>query len=513
MNVLKRMSALLCALSVGMSGCAERPDTSPKSDAASQADVQVAAVQTNIEKAVPPERDKISKVTLLAVGDNLIHDVIYKQAQARTKDKSYDFKPVYERVKKQIAAADIAMINQETPIVKDRAPSSYPLFNTPPEMTENLRDIGFDVLSISNNHMIDQGVDGLAATAALIRATKGLTVTGVYETPEQRDETVVVEKNGIKFAFLGFTQYTNGLVFPKGREYMAVYTDDAAEMRRQIERARQKADVVVVSVHWGNEDTGVPTDNQRQVARNLADYGADMIIGTHPHVLQPVEIVENAQGKKVPVIYSLGNFVSTQSKSANMIGAMAEITVEKNQTSGKVTVGRPEITPTITHYGAGMWNVSIYPLSEYTEKLAESHGVRLSHGKTFSRAFIDATIAGVIAPEYIASNVRGAIAAAASSDAAKETTKPSAGSSSAPAPLGSPENPYAIEPVDPGNASSGAGDKTKSSETPREVKPDTPGQSASSKPASSKKSASSSKAPSASSEEGRLLPRRSDNAA
>ena len=346
------------------------------------------------EQSSEPEPRYVT-ATIAAVGDNLIHDTLYNQAGRRTGGSGYDFLPVYDNVAELIAQADIAVINQETPLSKSNPPSTYPMFNCPTEMAGQLAQLGFDVVNIANNHMLDKFAAGLAETLELLRSTDGLTVTGGYLDEGEWDDIPVLERGGITFAFLGYTQHTNGIQLPAGKEGMIIYTENEAAVQRQIEKARQLADVVVVSAHWGEEYTHTPTAYQKSFAKKLADWGADVVIGHHPHVIQPYERVGNTL-----VIYSLGNFVSAQARPATMIGAMARISVTKETVSGVIEISDPEITPIITQYDAGNYNVRLYRYDQYNDDLAAAHGVVLSHGKQFSMDYIRSVLTEVYGGEW-----------------------------------------------------------------------------------------------------------------
>lgn len=386
---------------LGCCGCNSQPSAPKEENLPSPESVSVTE-EAPAEEETP--EDIISEATLLAVGDNLIHDVIYYQAAKRTDDGSYDFLPVYEQVREQISAADLAYINQETQMAKSKEPSTYPMFNTPTEMAENLSELGFDVINLANNHMLDKGVSGLRETMELLHATDGISaVIGAYDAPEGYGEPVVIEKNGIKFGFVGFTQHTNGLPLPKDNSGMIVYTDNTDEMHRQIQELKAISDVVIVSVHWGDEGSNKPNDYQRELAKQFADWGVDIVIGTHPHVLQSVEYVANESGGKTLVFYSLGNFVSAQIDPANLIGGIAQITVTKNHTTGEVSVSAPELNFVITQYGSGFRDLHLVPLENYTEEQAAQHGIVLKYGKRFDldyiKIFIDQTVDSRFLPQ------------------------------------------------------------------------------------------------------------------
>lgn len=394
---MKKLLAVYLVCAIMLSGCAAQPKP-----AVSEQEPEEQSSTISSEAEVQPPEDVITEVKLFAVGDNLIHDVIYQQANARTGGEGYDFLPLYDGVKDRIAAADIAYINQETPLAKSFPPSTYPMFNTPVEMADNLKTLGFDVVNLANNHMLDRGTQGLEETMALLRETQGITMIGAYDAQPDYDQVQVVTKNDISFGFTGFTQHTNGLRTPEEKADMVLYTDEFDTIQRQVEAAKKAADVVVVSVHWGEEGTNKTTEYQRMLAQKLADWGVDIIIGTHPHVLQPVEYLTGADGNQTMVIYSLGNFASAQSSPVNMIGGMVDVTITKNQTTGEVAISEPKMSFAITQYGQGFQNLHLVPLEAYTAELAAAHGVAARSGKEFTLDFISGYIRETIDSRFLA---------------------------------------------------------------------------------------------------------------
>lgn len=344
---------------------------------------------------------RVSTVNMVAVGDNLIHTAIYQQAQARTSDGSYNFLPVYEDVEDLIAAADIAVINQETMMYSERAAASYPCFNTPVEMAQNLADVGFDVLTIANNHMLDVSSKGLISTLELINSTPGLLAAGAYHSSEEYTAIKTLTVNDITFAFLSFTEHTNGIPLPDDKDDYIVYLNELDDVKTQVEYADSVADCVVVSMHAGTEYADSYNSIQSDFAQNVADWGADLVIGTHPHTLQAVEYLTSADGRQVPVMYSLGNFVSTQNERKRLVGGIANISITKDFSTGEITVGKPQLDIAITHYRAGRSGVKIYRLANYTDALASAHGV-----SGFSLDFIYEHIRNILGDEYLIEEYR-----------------------------------------------------------------------------------------------------------
>lgn len=313
-------------------------------------------------------------VTLLAAGDNLIHDVIYNQA-ARRKPGGYDFAPAYSAVKPLIAAADIAVINQETVLASAVAPvASYPLFCTPVEMGEQLLELGFTVFTQANNHSYDQRAKGIRAAMDFWDKHPQALAVGLYRNAAERETIRYTTVNGIKIAFLAAAEQTNGITLPAtATEGVLLLSDDNA-LRRQLQEAQKNADFVVFSAHWGVEGTDRVGDEQRRMAKDLVGWGADLVLGTHPHVLQPCETITRGDGTEGLVIYSLGNFLSAQQGWANMAGGLLQVTIQKaGENHG--TVADYKLIPTITHYDQGYANLRVIPFADYTPQLAADHGV------------------------------------------------------------------------------------------------------------------------------------------
>lgn len=328
---------------------------------------------------------------LMCAGDNLIHRSIYKQANERADGNGYDFSYSYNEIRDIIALSDLAFINQETIIDPENEPSSYPLFNSPEQLLDEMINVGFDVFNQSTNHTMDKKVSGALNDIELFKSKENILLTGLYETREDMLKPQVREVNGIKLSFVGFTEFLNGLVVPKDSDLGIVYLTDTrysqeeiyATMKQMIDNAKAVSDVVCVSMHWQTEDITTPDKSQKEITAKLLEFGADVIIGTGPHVLQPIEFMPNGDGEDALVIWSLGNIISCQNKKNNMLAGIADITFEKDFATGKTAVSSVHLIPTITHYNSGFKNVRIIPLAEYNEELASQHGVE-STSFTFS---------------------------------------------------------------------------------------------------------------------------------
>jgi poly-gamma-glutamate capsule biosynthesis protein CapA/YwtB (metallophosphatase superfamily) len=374
------------------------PNLDPKESSSNvtQSSSQVSSSKVSSSK---PEQKPVS-ITILGAGDDLIHSTLYNRAKKLAGGDGYDFDPMYERVKSRIQSADIAVINQETVLASEVAPiSGYPLFNSPTEVGDELVNLGFDVINHANNHLLDMGEKGIKATLDYWD-TKPVTVVGAYRNKEDLQNIRIVESKGIKTAHIGITEMTNGLYLPKDSDYQIIYASDTDLIKSLIQKAKSMADVVVVSVHWGNEDTYTLTEKQKTLAQQMVDWGADIIFGNHPHVVQQLTLLtRESDGAKCPVIYALGNFISGQLYGRNMVSGLLTVTMTKDFETGKTTFSGMEFDPIVTHYEAGFNNLAIYPLSEYSEELASKHGVR-RRTPEFSMEYIQNIIDRNIPKEY-----------------------------------------------------------------------------------------------------------------
>ena len=352
----------------------------------------------------PQPQPQVTQLRVSATGDNLIHDGLYLQAQKRAGGSGYDFTALYEHVAPFYQGFDINWINQETLVTDEFPPSSYPMFCTPAALGQHMYDIGMRVVAMSNNHAYDKGAEGIAATRRFWASMPDdVVTTGLWEGEADYDRIPIQEQDGVKIAWLAYTESTNGLPPPQGAEANIIYTSQEDVIQHQIELARQQADVVAVGVHWGTENSHVVNDAQRALAQKMADWGADIIIGTHPHVVQAIETLASADGRQVPVAYSLGNFVSTQVQADNLIGIILTFDITKTtQPDGasQTVVDHVKAVPVVMHYDAGFANARVYLLQDYTDELAAAHGCHANNA-VFTRAYIEQVLQENISEEYL----------------------------------------------------------------------------------------------------------------
>jgi poly-gamma-glutamate synthesis protein (capsule biosynthesis protein) len=296
-----------------------------------------------------------AEAELLAVGDVMMHGM-----QIKSGDRgggTYHFDHFFAAVRDRLSAADWAVANLETVLGGGGAYTGYPMFNAPPALADALHNAGFDVITTANNHSLDRGAPGVKRTRQHLR-DRGLIPVGTATTPAEAEEVAIVERNGISMAFLAYTYGTNGIPLPQGEKHWVSLIDEA-RIARDIGHARQQgADCIAVALHFGDEYQRQPNANQKRLVKNLLAAGADIILGSHPHVVQPYQTPTVTDANGVPrrraVIYSLGNFVSNQNGVYRHLGVMFSVKVRKQYPSERVEITHVEAIPTWTHrYHAG----------------------------------------------------------------------------------------------------------------------------------------------------------------
>lgn len=340
-------------------------------------------------------------VSFMGVGDNLIHDTVYKDALQE--DGTYDFTDMYANFSEDLKNTDIKFINQETVLGGvDLGLSGYPTFNSPTEIAKNLESVGFNLVNLASNHCLDRMEQGIANELAAFDETN-IVHDGVYNTQEEFDTIPTFTKNGITFSFLAYTYGTNGI--QPTYTYNVSYFDDA-QIQSDVQRAKEISDVVIVSAHWGDENTFEPNDFQKHYAQLFADCGVDVVIGTLPHTIQPVEWIEGSKGNKMLCVYSLGNFIGGMLTTDNAIGG--EIKFDFVKEGEKISIENVEWIPTIIHFEGNQANImeersnyQAYKVSQYTDKLAKKHVLNNYEGNVVSLEYIDSKTREVISAEFL----------------------------------------------------------------------------------------------------------------
>ncbi|MBT2692421.1 CapA family protein [Bacillus sp. ISL-55] len=303
----------------------------------------------------------VEKVKLGAIGDILIHDTVYEDAFV---NPGYDFKPMLSNVKEYLIEPDLLLANQETLLGGvEIGLSSYPMFNSPVEVGEAFIDAGVDIVSNANNHSLDKSEKGVMASIKNMEAA-GLPYVGSYKDDADQQKLRIMNKNGIDVSYLSYTYGTNGIPVPIGKDHLVNLIDREA-MKAEIHRAKAESDVVVMSIHWGNEYQRFPTTEQKDLAQFIVDEGVDIIFGHHPHVLQPMEWLTATDGRKALVVFSLGNFLSGQMWDYKDIGGLATVEITKTITpeGNKIVLEKPEFLPTFVS-SSRQRNYQVVPLQE-----------------------------------------------------------------------------------------------------------------------------------------------------
>lgn len=328
------------------------------------------------EKNAGSEQETSARI--MANGDLLYHDIVY--ISAKKADGTYDFHENFEYVKPWLKQADLVLGDFEGTVNKDHYLAGYPLFNAPGEVMDAIKDAGYQVLDLAHNHILDSQIEGVVSTADAIEKA-GMTPVGVY-THEPRDKAPIVikEVNGIKVAILAYSYGFNGIEQNISKEDYNRYLSDLDEdkMKAEIERAEKEADITVIMPQMGVEYQIEPTEEQKKLYHKMIDWGADIIFGGHPHVVEPAETVEKDGDKKL-IIYSMGNFISNQRietmqdvETAKWTerGVLMDVTIKKK--SGKTTIETAKAHPTwVSRTPKGGYSPEGYPLYLYQTYILE----------------------------------------------------------------------------------------------------------------------------------------------
>lgn len=336
---------------------------------------QAKGPSSNEETTVRTVRENdVNRVSFVGVGDNLIHDSIYKAADRRKGvygDDQYDFDKLYENIKPILMKSDLRYINQESIVAGDQyGRSNYPLFNTPEAIIPAVKRAGFNIINMANNHSLDRGSQGIINSIKLWDDA-GLLHVGLYNSEVDRKKPNIIEKNGIKIGIISYTYGTNGMQ-PDQKFRIGYLNED--EIKKDVKILRDsKVDFILASAHWGEEGQLPINFDQVRYSKLFNELGVDVVLGTHAHRIQKVEWLENNRGEKTLVYYGTGNFV------ANMIGAntylegMAKFDFVKK--GKKKYIDNPKFVPLVFHLEANQYGYdgSVYKLDEYPVELANRH--------------------------------------------------------------------------------------------------------------------------------------------
>lgn len=322
---------------------------------------------------------------IIMVGDVLLHTPV--EESCRQADDSYDYDSLFAQTKDEIQEADLALVNQEVIIGgADLGISGYPCFNADFSLCDSLAETGFDVICHATNHAMDKGRAGLVNCAEYWKEWyPQITVLGIHDTADTSTscgaDPTIIELQDMRIAILNYTYGTNGISLPEDMPY-AVDLLDEEQVAADIQRAEELADFTIVCPHWGTEYRLTPDASQEKWTKIFAENGADLVLGTHPHVIEPIEwVTDEESGHEMLVYYSLGNFVNWTSGTGEgvanrMVGGMAEVTLAKNG-DGEVEIEDYGVRPLVSHVTSGSGGVTTYFLEDYSEELAEENEITL----------------------------------------------------------------------------------------------------------------------------------------
>ncbi|MCR5099831.1 MAG: CapA family protein [Butyrivibrio sp.] len=341
------------------------------------------------KESIDESKKENDSAEIIMVGDILLHTPV--EEAAVQEDGSINFDVIFSKTKDYISEADVAIVNQEVMIGgEELGVSGYPAFNAPYEIADALADAGFDIVCHATNHAIDKGLKGILNCIDNWEAKyPEIMVAGIYNNETESEKIKVKEVNGIKIAILNYTYGTNGIQIPSDMPYCLDMLDEDAVIK-DLDKAEEEADFTIVCPHWGIEYNLTPSDEQRKWCEIFMEHGADLVLGTHPHVIQPIEMHENEDDEML-VYYSLGNFVNWTSDSGEgianrMIGGMADVWIERDE-NGEVHISDYGIRPVISHVTSGINGVTVYALDDYSEQLAGQNEI-VKQDTTFSYEYI-----------------------------------------------------------------------------------------------------------------------------
>ena len=352
---------------------------------------------TNTETKPPikeESKEKVYELSLVMVGDALIHDKIYLEAK---NNNNYDFKPMLSLIKDEVSNYDLAYYNQETILGgTEIGLSSYPAFNSPKEVGDAFIDAGFNLVSLATNHTLDRGEPAIINSRNYWNNQENVLAVGSYTSNDEKNKMNIKTKNNISYTMLNYTYGTNGIKVPQGKEYLVniwpvtgtnptidiSYQNYKETVKQDILELEDKVDILIVAMHWGVEYQLTPNDYQKDMAKYLESLGVDIIIGTHPHVIQPIEWINDTL-----VIYSLGNFISAHEviNMDNRVGLMSSINITKTVLpNNDITIKLNNLNNELlyTYYTKDYKDIKVIPFSKLTENYLKDY-------KTIGNKYVD----------------------------------------------------------------------------------------------------------------------------
>ena len=328
------------------------------------------------------EEPKTAQFSFVGVGDNLIHETVYYY-----RDKPYNFDGIYENTKKYTEPADFAYINAETLMIgEEYGLGGYPMFNGPTELLDSISKAGFDWISMGSNHTMDRGIEGLEAQLDLLaNEYPSLTVTGSHREPNE--EPVVRNIKGINVGMVGYTYGLNGNYVPEDKAWM-IDMIDPDKIRADLEELNKVSDVQIVTMHWGTEYHTEIEEEQKELMKLLNEMGVEVVIGSHPHVIKPVELY-HGEKQDTLVYYSLGNFISAQNMPECLIGGMASFDLKYDFESAETTFENIKFIPTVSYVSKDLRTYKTNTILEYTDEMANDQWQQTQSGIPCTKEFVN----------------------------------------------------------------------------------------------------------------------------
>lgn len=360
-----------------------------------QSESQLGGSKVTSEDSQEPEPETMQ---IVMVGDMLMHERIIESG--KKEDGTYNFDHLFVNVKDFISAADLAIVNQETIMGEPRyGYTGYPSFNTPTAIADAEVKAGFDVLLLATNHTLDKTKKGVIHTMDYLDSTHPtIGYVGVNRSQEAQDNNIYTyEANGITVAILNYTYGTNGIPLPSDMPYIVNMLDED-KVRADIRKAEEIADFTIVCPHWGTEYKLEADSSQKKWANIFLEEGVDLVLGAHPHVIEPIEWLADENGHEMLVYYSLGNFVNGTSSTGRgvtnrMVGGIADVTIGRNEETGEVEIISHGAVPIVCHIAYGT-EYTVYYMDDYTEEMA-SKNLILSQDSEFSKSLCESVFAQV----------------------------------------------------------------------------------------------------------------------
>ncbi len=396
----KLAAALLCALiALSVPGCSQMGAAILPPQVIPTPEMEIIGAPAHSPlpspSAKPSPSPEPTTITLRVVGDIMLHDA--QQISAKT-DSGYDFSEYFARIRNELSCADLTIGNLETPVA-NKPPSGYPRFNAPVEYLDELKSAGFDAFTIANNHILDKGSTGLSDTLNNL-SERELLYFGAADSKADYS-VLIVEVKDIKLALLGYTYGTNGHEDSKGQVHYLTESNIKADVDSAQELG---ADFIIAFPHWGAEYYQGIHDSTKRWAKKLADAGIDLILGSHPHVLEPMETITSSDGREVVVAHSMGNFISNQQKDPTYAGVIIEVALTKHP-SGETELESIGWLPTFVykHSGKARYMYEVMPaVSESIEGMNSAAKRKLKKAAEYAASWFDNDFSEQITPTAVA---------------------------------------------------------------------------------------------------------------